>query len=222
MRNVTLSSARALTLGVLALGSTLAGSSAGCSSSESSAGGDSSCVSTREYFTTRVYGKAMQTCVGCHSPGGLADNAGAKFRMYRETTPDFVSANINAIKQYAEIEVRDTPLILVKPLGQREHGGGAVLVKGSEDYKILEQFVTDLRAGVDKTCDAGDQLAVDYLDNQAVARKAAVSVGGFYPTEAQFEQVKSDEGLDAFLLDVTRTELFYDRLREIWNDALLT
>ncbi len=222
MRNGTLSSARALTLGMLAVGSTLAGSSAGCSSSETSAGGDASCVSTREYFTTRVYGKAMQTCVGCHTPGGLADNVGAKFKMYRETTPDFVTANLNAIKQYAEIEVRDTPLILVKPLGQREHGGGAVLAKDSEDYKILEKFVTELRAGVEKTCDADDQLAVDYLDNQAVARKAAVSVGGFYPTDAQFEQVQSEEGLDAFLLEVTRTELFYDRLREIWNDALLT
>jgi hypothetical protein len=226
MRNAgtfaSLASTRALTVvGALAVGSALAGSSAGCSSSEEGESG-AACVSTREFFTTQVYGKAMQTCVGCHTPGGTADNQGAKFKMVKETYPDFVSENIRAIKSFSELEVRDTPLILLKPLGQREHGGGAVFSKDSEEFKILQKFVTDLRNGVDKTCNVGDQLQVASLDNVQTARKAAITLAGRFPTQAELDAAGSDEGLDAFILQLTREELFYDRLREIWNDALLT
>ena len=210
-----------IAMGVLVLGSALAGSSAGCSSSADGEDG-AACVSTREFFTTQVYGKAMQTCVSCHTPGGTADQQGAKFKMVRETYPDFVSENMRAIKSYAELEVRDTPLILLKPLGQREHGGGTVLAKDSEEYKILEKFVTDLRNGVEKTCDANDQLQVSSLDDQETARKAAITLAGRFPTDEELASAQGEEGLAAFIVKLTREELFYDRLREIWNDALLT
>lgn len=226
MRNAgtfaTISSSKALSVFVLATCTALAGSSAGCSSEEESGGEGSACVSTREFFTTQVYGKAMATCAGCHTPGGVADQQGAKFKMYKETYPDFVSANMASIRSYAELEVKDTPVILLKPLGQREHGGGAALAKDSDEYRILEKFVTDLRAGVEKTCDAGDQLQVEYLDNVQTARKAAITLAGRVPTPEEEGSVESEEGLDAFIVKVTREELFYDRLREIWNDALLT
>lgn len=218
----TLSSTRALTaVGLLAVGSALAGSSAGCSSSEEADSGPA-CVSTREYFTTQVYGKAMQSCVGCHSPGGSAEENLARFRLVRETYPDFVSENIKAIRSFSDLEVRDQPLILLKPLGLREHGGGAVFAKDSEEYKILEKFVSDLRNGVEKTCDAGDQLQAGYLDNVQTARKSAITLAGRFPTDEELASVESEEGLDAFIVKLTREEFFYDRLREIWNDALLT
>jgi len=212
---------RALSLGGVALATIfMSPGTTGCGSADEDSG--SACVSTREYFTTQVYGKAMQTCAGCHSAGGVAEQAGAKFKMYRETYPDFVSANINAIREYSEIQVRDTPLILVKPTGERNHGGGAVITKDSEEYKIIEKFVTDLREGVNKECSGADALQVQLMSLRDTARKAAITLAGRYPTDDELALASTDVGFDSFIVKLTREELFYDRLREIWNDALLT
>jgi cytochrome c553 len=221
-RTLTTSGARALSLGLVVLASALAPSAAGCGGSDEGDPSSPLCQSTREFYATQVYGKAMQACAGCHSPGGTADQRGAKFKMYRDTWPDFVSANLEALRDYAKLEYDGKPMILLKPLGQRAHGGGSVLAEDSEDFKVLKTFVADLRAGKETTCDGDGQLGVQYLDNRETARKAAITLAGHYPTDQELESVGSDEGLDQFILTLTNHELFYDRLREIWNDALLT
>jgi Protein of unknown function (DUF1588) len=198
-------------------GAAVVGSGTGCSGAQ-----DEGCVSSREYFTTQVYGKALQKCNGCHTPGGTADQKGAKFKIVRETYPDFVSANIESLKQYSRFEASGKTLLLQKPLGREGHGGGAVLSEDSEEYKILTQFVNDLKAGKETTCGGQDQLAVKYMDNRETYRRAALTLAGRFPTEAEFAEASSDAGLDQAILKLTNEELFYDRLREIWNDALLT
>jgi Protein of unknown function (DUF1588) len=213
----------AVSLCALVLGSAFAG--AGCADEDENPARDSSspsCVSTREYFTTQIYGKAMQVCVGCHSPGGAAEAKGAKFKIYRETWPDFVSANLDAMRDYAKLEIDDIPVLLLKPLGERDHGGGAVLKADSEEYKTLSAFVNELRSGEEKKCDGDGQLGVQLLGNKATARKAAITLAGRYPTDEELAAAASDAGLDELILKLTNEELFYDRLREIWNDALLT
>ena len=215
------SASRAFTLALLAVGPVVA--SVGCSSEDEANDPSSpSCVSTREYFTTQIYGKTLQACAGCHSPGGTADQRGAKFKLQRETYPNFVSANLAHIRDYAKLDYDGKPMLLLKPLGQRDHGGGAVLKEDSEDYKILTKFVGDLRAGRESTCNGDAQLGVILMDNRETARKAAITLAGRYPTDAEFTEAGTDEGLDRFILKLTSEELFYDRLREIWNDALLT
>lgn len=210
------------TLGLLVAAVVVGGGSSGCGNADEEQDEADACVSTREYFTSQVYGKAMVSCASCHTPGGSADERGAKFKMYRDTYPDFVSANMNALRSYARIEVDDTPLLLLKPLGQWEHGGGKVLSEDSEEYKILTRFVNGLRSGDDRRCNGNDQLGVEYLDNRETARKAAITLGGRFPTDQELAEVANDEGLDKFIEKLTTEELFYDRLREIWNDALLT
>jgi len=164
----------------------------------------------------------MGACASCHTPGGAAQQAGAKFKMYRDTYPDFISANLNALRQYARVQVDDTPLILMKPLGEWDHGGGKVLAPDSDEYKTLKLFITQLREGGDKQCNGNDQLGVEYLENKETARKAAITLAGRFPTDDEFKEVENDEGLDKFIEKLTNEELFYDRLREIWNDAMLT
>jgi hypothetical protein len=210
---------------MLALGAATALGAPGCGGGGSSGNEPSSspeCVSTREYFTTEVYGKAINGCTSCHTPGGQAIQAGAKFQIFRDTYPDFVTANINAMKDYAQLEVRGKPVLLMKPLGQRQHGGGAVLAPDSDEYKILTKFVTDLRAGNETTCNGDAQLGVTLLSNRETARKAALLLAGRYPTDEELASVDADEGLDQFVIKLTNEELFYDLLRETWNDALLT
>jgi hypothetical protein len=207
---------RVASVAVMAAAVALAlGGGTACSSEED-------CVSSREYFSTQVYGKALASCNGCHSPGGTADQKGAKFKIFRETYPDFVTANIESMRKYAALEVNGTPLLLEKPLGKEGHGGGAVLKEDSEEYEILTQFVEDLKAGKEKTCSDNDRLGVQYTSNRETYRKAALTLAGRFPTDAEFAAASSDAGLDEAILKLTQEELFYDRLREIWNDALLT
>ena len=177
---------------------------------------------TREYFTAQVYGKAMRTCAGCHLVGGVAEQQGAKFKMYRETYPDFVSANIDSIRAYSELQIRDTPLILLKSVGERNHGGGPVLAKDSEEYGILSKLVSDLRGGTERLCDAPGELGLQMLTLRETARKAAIVLAGKYPTERELELASTEVGFDAFVVSLTREEPFYDFLREMWNDVLLT
>jgi len=218
-----ISGRHAVSLCALVLGSVVAGG--GCASEDENPGKDgasgAACTSTREYFTTQIYGKAMQSCIGCHSPGGVAETKGAKFKIYRETWPDFVSANLDAMRDYAKLEVEDIPLLLLKPLGERDHGGGAVLKEDSEDFKLLSAFVDELRRE-ERKCDGDGQLGVQLIGNRATARKAAITLAGRYPTDDELASVATDQGLADFVVKLTNEELFYDRLREIWNDALLT
>jgi hypothetical protein len=211
-----------LQLAVVVMGTALASSSSGCSSEEESDASSPSCVSTREFFTTEVYGKAMKACAGCHTPGGAADQRGAKFRILRDTYPDFVSANLEQLRDYVKLDYDGKPLFLLKPLGKRDHGGGPVLTEDSEEFKILSKMVSDLRTGNEKSCDGNAQLGVEYLDSRETARKAGIVLAGRVPTNDELGRAASDEGLDELVLAFTREELFYDRLREIWNDALLT
>ncbi|MBX3260848.1 MAG: DUF1592 domain-containing protein [Labilithrix sp.] len=215
-----ISGRHAVSLCALVLGSALGG--AGCGEEDEGVASGAACTSTREYFTTQIYGKAMQACIGCHSPGGIAETKGAKFKIFRETWPDFVSANLDSMRDYAKLEIDDVPVLLRKPLGERDHGGGAVLKEDSEDFKLLRGFVQELRRGEERKCDAEGQLGVQMLGNRATARKAAITLAGRYPTDEELASAATDQGLAEFVLKLTNEELFYDRLREIWNDALLT
>lgn len=46
----------------------------------------------------------------CHTPGGAADQRGAKLEMYRDTYPDFVSANLELLRDYVKLDYDGKPL----------------------------------------------------------------------------------------------------------------
>ena len=213
---------RSLQLSAIVLGTLALSASASCKSSAEDDASSPTCVSTREYFTTDVYGKAMKTCAGCHTPGGAADQAGAKFKIVPDTYPDFVTANLDGLRDYVKLDYGGKPLFLLKPLGKRDHGGGPVLTEDSDEFKILTSLVQTLRTGQEKSCDGNAQLAVEYLDSRETARKAAITLAGRMPTDDEIAQAQTDDGLAAFVVQLTREEPFYERVREIWNDALLT
>lgn len=183
---------------------------------------DPNCVSTTENFTSQVYGKALASCLSCHVPGGQADQQGARFKIYPDTYPDFVNANIEAMREFAKVQVDGKPLLLEKPLGEQNHGGGAVLTENSDAYQILTKFVDDLQSGVTTSCNGDVQLGVRFIDNRTAARKAAITLAARFPSDEELESVSTDDGLKQFVLALTHEEPFYDRLREIWNDALFT
>ena len=185
--------------------------------------GAASCVSMRERYTNEVYGKVLQSnCVGCHTPGGQSSVIGAKFQLVRETYPDFVTANLDHLRDYSKLEVEGQPVLLQKALGQRSHGGGAILKEDSNEYKILSSFVADLRAGNEQSCPDGSGLNVDLMSFKETYRKAAILLAGRIPTDEEFAAVSSSDALNAAIVKLTNEEPFYELLREAWNDELLT
>jgi hypothetical protein len=185
------------------------------------------CLSNGRFFAEQVWAKVMQTtCVDCHSPGGIAVNKGADFVLLPATYPSFLDANLKTLETLARTEYDDKSILLRKPLGELEHGGGPQLEEGSEEYKLLNDLVVRLKSG--DPC--SDQVArssfadVTLLGAAATLRKATLHLLGRLPTAEELAVVTSGGeaalpgALDALMTD----DAFYTRLKEIYNDELLT
>ncbi len=193
-----------------------------------------SCQSTRSYFLTSVWGPVMaQKCVGCHAPGGTAQEGGARFQLLPASYPDFADANLASASAMANqsynVDGRQVSTLLAKPLGLVRHGGGAVLRDGSAEHAALSGLVDRLTdtSGGDSACrDYGSLAApsgVVMLDWRATLRKAALDLVGRLPTDDEYARGGLNEtGFDATLAAMIESPGFYERMRTAWNDLLLT
>lgn len=189
--------------------------------------GDDGCVSDREFLATRAWPEVLGTiCLSCHGPGGIAANQNAAFTLQPAAYPGFLDVNLENISSNARIESDGVSVVLQKPLGQLNHGGGAILTQGSPAYETLQELVQRLRAP--EQCPEQAHVAtfddLESLNPEGTFRKAALTLSGRLPTGTEVETLRS-EGESA-LLPAIRTlfteESFYDRLVEIFNDQWLT
>lgn len=195
--------------------------SVGCES-----GGGDECQSARTYFEQNVWGNFMSTdCVKCHTPDGVAvAEKGAKFVLQPPSYPGFMDANLKMLEEIARVDVDGTPLLLVKPVGGNGHGGGEVIKAGSEQYAALETLVDKLKNPTDCGEVEGQAAVpgVKLLTPNETFRKAAIHLAGRLPTADEDKAVKSEETLDAALDSLLKEDAFLDRLREMFNDSILT
>lgn len=164
------------------------------------------------------------SCTKCHTPDGYAvTEKGAKFVLQPPSFPGFMDANLKMLEDISRIDVDGTPLLLVKPTGGNSHGGGEVISAGGEEYAALQTLVDKLKNPVD--CgEVGAQsiqgLAV--LGPRETFRKAAIHLAGRLPTTSENDSITSEETLDAALDGLLKEDVFLDRLREMFNDSILT
>jgi hypothetical protein len=193
--------------------------SVGCES------GGGECQSARTYFEQNVWSAFMSTsCVKCHTPDGVAvAEKGAKFVLQPPSYPGFLDANLAMLDEIARVDVDGTPLLLVKPTGGNNHGGGEVIQAGSEEYAALQTLVDKLKNPPD--CGEVDVQAIQgvkVLSPNETFRKAAIHLAGRLPTAAENATVNSEETLDAALDGLLKEDAFLERLREMFNDSILT
>ena len=198
-------------------------SGAGCNSSSSS----EDCTATRTVFEQTVWSPFMSTkCGKCHTPDGVAVVTNhARFVIQPSSYPGFIDTNLKTLKEVSKIEYEGKSELLLKPLGQMSHGGGAVLEESSEDYKALVALVE--RLGTEDTCAEpvkAEIASLTLLDPPATLRKASLALASRLPTAAETDAVtKGGEGsLDAAFDTLMKDPIFLTRLKEIWNDFLLT
>lgn len=183
---------------------------------------DGACVPLDRFYSASLWpGVIRPRCVSCHRPGGPAQ--ASDFVLPDD---DATIANLEVLSRLATSELGARPRILVKPLGGDGHGGGPVLSESETAYGLLETFVALVRSPPECEPAAVDapELTLVQLGPSALFRKAALSLAGRLPTDAELERlaVEGEGALAPLLAELMREPGFYERLREAWNDILLT
>jgi hypothetical protein len=134
-----------------------------------------------------------------------------------------MDANLKMVEDIARISVDNTPLILVKPTGGDNHGGGVQIDKGSDEYNALQTLVDKIKNP--PSCGDADTQTIQgiaLLSPGDTFRKAAINLGGRLPTPAEEQAVTSDDALDAAMDGLMKEDTFLERIREMFNDSILT
>ncbi len=189
-------------------------------------GGGEVCVDVDDFFRDEVWSPLLkEKCYACHNPNGVARNT--DLVLQGSDFPGYLDVNQQTVANLAQLEIDGTSLLLLKPSGAVEHGGGKQVEPGGDEYDRLAQLVERLRAPVHCVDDA-DVAAfyahLNLLDEQQTLRKAVFMLAGRMPSQAEIDGVEAFgmSGLDIVLEGVMREEAFYARLREIYNDLLHT
>lgn len=201
-----------------------------CPASQQSSGLD-------RYFEREVWPKVVEAeCLKCHNMVGDAKDTRLVFRDLLQASPkesqDWLRCNGELLKQAADWESDEGSMLLAKVTGGLSHGGEVVLKPDSTGYRILEQFVRQVKDPTTQPSTDTVEMdlqrpffeGVEMLEDRRLLRRAVLSLAGRLPTEAEVAAVK-DQGLAAMpsILDgVMQEEAFYDRIREAFNDIFLT
>jgi hypothetical protein len=185
------------------------------------------CEPTRDYFAHTVWASFMSTtCFKCHSPDGVAAARNARLILQPPAYPGFLDSNLATVGEVAKTEYEGVSVLLRKPLGEMAHGGGVVLTADSPQYEALKQLIDRLKNG-DPCPGEPAKVSLDgvqQLDPSQTFRKAALTLGGRLPTKDELGQISAggEAALDAALDKLVEEDAFYERLKEGFNDFLLT
>lgn len=190
-------------------------------------GANGECLSSQQYFAEKVWIPVLsRVCMKCHSPDGLAAQKNADFLLVPSGYPGFMDANLTMMSTLARTEFDDVSVLLRKPLGEMNHGGAAVLTAQSPEYAALTEFVRRVKAGdscqVAPTNHSFEDVVM--LDPPATLRKASLNLLGKLPAPEQLQalQTGGEGALSTALDELFVQDAFYTRLKEIYNDRLLT
>jgi hypothetical protein len=188
------------------------------------------------YFEGEVWARVgVRKCLTCHRKGGDAEDS--KFVLIdprKRQGADRLEAmrhNRAAFARVAAVKEKDRSRMLLKVVGELDHGGSDVLAADSPEYRILADFVGRVSGtGTGKAPAAADPQAPPFfqgvvmLDDRRLLRRVTLSLAGRLPTGAEFAAVARDglRAMPAILDAVLKEDAFYDRLREGFNDVFLT
>lgn len=185
------------------------------------------CDSLKPEFQSVTWGTVLKTnCALCHT------NATA-FSLVPETSTGFNNTNFDSFKATAaKSGANGASLILARAstnLGG--HAGGAPAPVGSDAYNKLADMVAKVTSCTDGTVTTqGVTTGVVNGSGYYRLRKATLTLDGRLPTAAEEAAVNSASSSDAAITTAINTQLdgvmneagFYVRLKEIYNDMLLT
>jgi len=194
------------------------------------------CSVASESFENQVWTKVGETiCLRCHTESGDAADSGFRLVKPRSIVDhDAISSNGEAFWKMAMRTDQGESWLLAKASGRIDHGGGEAVVAGSSEWRVLESFVRraqttgavrdDLAGGAALKSSGKLFDAVQMISDTQLLRRVTLSLAGRLPTVQERADV-AQRGTAAFneVLDRVMDEAaFYDRLKEGFNDILLT
>ncbi|MCA9562674.1 MAG: DUF1588 domain-containing protein [Myxococcales bacterium] len=183
------------------------------------------CQTNEEFFLRQVWGPVLSTtCVGCHNAQGQARDT--DLVLVPDSQPGFIELNMGTLEQLSRVQIDGEPLILIKPIGGADHGGGIQLAEGSQEIAALTELVDRFEAPVQ--CGSSSQAdffaGVHNLDELETYRQATLVLAGRLPTPEEETLILENpgNGLEAAMDGLLREEAFYRWLQINFNDRLLT
>jgi hypothetical protein len=183
------------------------------------------CVDNETFFRNEVQATLLNgVCVNCHSVEGLARDS--DLVLQTAARGDYVTINEETLSDIAGLEYDGESILLLNPLGMLDHGGGEVIQEGSDEYNILTQYLNRLENPV--TCSSSDQITygtgLELLSPEATLRKSAIMMVGRVPSERETLEVRfgGEEALRQVIREMMEEEAFIDRIKEVFNDLILT
>lgn len=213
--------------GTLAATAALALGFAGCQGETEGGIEGSTCVSTQEKFAVTYFKLIKTKCGACHSRGSIGA-VGSDFDLAPSSEAGFLDANMESVRKVANLVDQGTgkSTFLEKPLGHLSHGGGTIFDSEEDpDYITLTNLVQSIQEG--DSCPntearflAGTQL----LGEKATFRKAALVLAARLPTDEELAAIDAGgwAAVDKLLDGLLNEEAFYDRLKDRYNDVMLT
>lgn len=190
------------------------------------------CQATSDSFALEVWAKvAERTCLKCHRANG--DAFDSEFQLLpvkgdSAVRAQAMRANREAMKTFAARRVEGQSVLLQKVQGSLEHGGGVVVKPDSAEMRILQRFVRTASETPREVPFENDSTLffadVQMLTPRRLLRRVTLSLSGRLPTADEVAAVeeRGDDALDEILAGVMTEDAFYDRLKEGFNDILLT
>ena len=192
------------------------------------------CLAVDNFFADEVWAKVGErTCLKCHNTKGDASDSEFLLRdtvRDRAKRVDALRHNRAAFQRVAVAMEDGKSQLLSKIRGDLDHGGGEVLNEDSTGYRILKRFVRRTRGEPDDGPAIADYDAppffegIEMMSPRRLLRRVTLSLVGRLPTKDEQAAVENDglKAMDAILDGVMQEDAFYERLREAFNDILLT
>jgi len=213
--------------GALAASAALSVGVSGCDSGSEDGIEGSTCVSTQERFAVAYAKNLKKNCGACHAEGSIGANQ-STYDLAPSSEAGFLDKNLEAVRTVANIYGADgKSRFLEKPLGNLEHGGGKIFESEEDpEYQELVKLVAQLKETSDScpNTEARFLAGVQMAGPEETFRKAALSLAARLPTDEEEAAVTAGgwAAVDQLMAQLMLEDAFYERLKEKYNDVMLT
>lgn len=182
------------------------------------------CSTQKTYFLQNTWPVLNNACIGCHKIGGVT----SPLNFVAETVTGFNDSNFDMFKTISDKkDSNGVSIILTKAANTNsDHGGSQRFPTSDPRYIALENMVARTESCID---DSTGQTGVILNTPYERLRKNTLALAGRLPTLTEENSVNSastnaaiDIAINSILDQIMTENAFFDRLKEIYNDLLLT
>ena len=177
-----------------------------------------------EFFREHISGPIVQgKCIGCHVNGGFYP--GDKLVFVGSSAPGHEAHNLQVFKDFVADVPDGAQVVLAKIRGERGHGGGRQVARGTPDYENMERFLRLLGEDITPTTLTPRTLfdTVKMAPARKTLRRAALILAGRIPADAEYAAAQGGtQALRSAIRGLMTGPEFHEFLIRGANDRLLT